>query len=208
MSATELPHRLIGFALLVCAGVSAAQTPVITDADIERARKGQPAVTDQDIEAARLEMEKAERAYDLNKVAELRHGKIPQMEAELKRLEKKGAQQTTLFKEEVSEEEIAEYSAPLKTREGRSALFRYLKDALSVTAMRDFEKTLGALREFPTKLCLVYAERDPMVPPGVGARLRKLLPSAEFHWMNEASHFAHVDAAERFARLVLPFLQS
>jgi ATP-dependent Clp protease ATP-binding subunit ClpB len=61
------------------------------------------------IEAARLEMEKAERAYDLNKVAELRHGKIPQMEEELKRLEKKGHdQKTTLFKEEVSEEEIAE----------------------------------------------------------------------------------------------------
>lgn len=53
MSATELPHRLIGFALLVCAGASAAQTPVITEADIERARQGQPAVTDQDIEAAR-----------------------------------------------------------------------------------------------------------------------------------------------------------
>jgi ATP-dependent Clp protease ATP-binding subunit ClpB len=34
----------------------------------------------EEIEAARLEMEKAERAYDLNKVAELRHGKIPQME--------------------------------------------------------------------------------------------------------------------------------
>jgi ATP-dependent Clp protease ATP-binding subunit ClpB len=62
----------------------------------------------EEIEAMRLEMEKAERAYDLNKVAELRHGKIPQMEAELKRLEKKGQGQTTLFKEEVSEEEIAE----------------------------------------------------------------------------------------------------
>jgi ATP-dependent Clp protease ATP-binding subunit ClpB len=60
------------------------------------------------IEAARLEMEKAERAYDLNKVAELRHGKIPQMEEELKKLEKAGRGQTTLFKEEVSEEEIAE----------------------------------------------------------------------------------------------------
>jgi len=60
------------------------------------------------IEAARLEMQKAERAYDLNKVAELRHGKIPQMEAELKRLEKSGREQTTLFKEEVSAEEIAE----------------------------------------------------------------------------------------------------
>jgi ATP-dependent Clp protease ATP-binding subunit ClpB len=59
------------------------------------------------IEQARLEMEKAERAYDLNKVAELRHGKLPQMEAELKKLEKAG-NTTTLFKEEVSEEEIAQ----------------------------------------------------------------------------------------------------
>jgi ATP-dependent Clp protease ATP-binding subunit ClpB len=57
------------------------------------------------------EMDKAERAYDLNKVAELRHGKIPQMEEELKRLEQKGREQTTLFKEEVSEEEIAEIVA-------------------------------------------------------------------------------------------------
>jgi len=40
------------------------------------------------LEAARLEMAKAERAYDLNTVAELRHGKIPQLEAELKKLEK------------------------------------------------------------------------------------------------------------------------
>jgi ATP-dependent Clp protease ATP-binding subunit ClpB len=65
----------------------------------------------EEIEALRLEMEKAERAYDLNKVAELRHGRIPQLEAELKRLEKKGHDQTTLFKEEVSQEEIAEVVA-------------------------------------------------------------------------------------------------
>ena len=62
----------------------------------------------EEIDATRIEMEKAERGYDLNKVAELRHGKLPQMEEELKRLEKKGREQTTLFKEEVSEEEIAE----------------------------------------------------------------------------------------------------
>jgi ATP-dependent Clp protease ATP-binding subunit ClpB len=66
----------------------------------------------EDIDAARLEMEKAERAYDLNKVAELRHGRIPQLEAELKRLESKAHDQPTrLFKEEVSEEEIAEVVA-------------------------------------------------------------------------------------------------
>jgi ATP-dependent Clp protease ATP-binding subunit ClpB len=62
----------------------------------------------EEIDATRLEMEKAERAYDLNKVAELRHGKLPQMEEELKRLDKKGREQTTLFKEEVSADEIAE----------------------------------------------------------------------------------------------------
>jgi len=72
-------------------------------ASVDKTRKLREA-----IEAARLEMEKAERAYDLNKVAELRHGKIPQLEEELKRLEKKGQGQTTLFKEEVSDEEIAE----------------------------------------------------------------------------------------------------
>jgi ATP-dependent Clp protease ATP-binding subunit ClpB len=66
----------------------------------------------EEIEAMRLEMEKAERAYDLNKVAELRHGRLPQLEAELKRLEKKAETAVAkLFKEEVSEEEIAEVVA-------------------------------------------------------------------------------------------------
>jgi ATP-dependent Clp protease ATP-binding subunit ClpB len=63
----------------------------------------------EEIEAMRLEMEKAERAYDLNKVAELRHGRLPQLEAELKRLDRKSEGAAgKLFKEEVSEEEIAE----------------------------------------------------------------------------------------------------
>jgi len=62
------------------------------------------------IEQTRLDMEKAERAYDLNTVAELRHGRIPQLEAELKKLEKAG-NSTTLFKEEVSSEDIAEVVA-------------------------------------------------------------------------------------------------
>jgi ATP-dependent Clp protease ATP-binding subunit ClpB len=73
----------------------------------EKAAVGRTRKLREEIEAARLEMEKAERGYDLNKVAELRHGRIPQLEAELKKLEKAGAA-TTLFKEEVSAEEIAE----------------------------------------------------------------------------------------------------
>ena len=60
------------------------------------------------IDATRLEMEKAERAYDLYKVADLRHGRLPQLETVLKRLEGQGRTQAKLFKEEVSAEEIAE----------------------------------------------------------------------------------------------------
>ena len=64
----------------------------------------------EELDATRIEMEKAERSYDLNKLAELRHGKIPQLEAELKKLETQDAK-TELFKEEVSSEEIAEIVA-------------------------------------------------------------------------------------------------
>ncbi|MFZ5496668.1 MAG: ATP-dependent chaperone ClpB [Verrucomicrobiota bacterium] len=62
----------------------------------------------EELEAARLEMAKAERAYDLNRIAELKHGRIPQLERELAKAEKTGPAKTTLVKEEVSAEEIAE----------------------------------------------------------------------------------------------------
>jgi len=62
----------------------------------------------EELEAARLDMAKAERAYDLNQIAELKHGRIPQLEKELAKAEKSPAAQTSLVKEEVSAEEIAE----------------------------------------------------------------------------------------------------
>src|SRR5471030_118461 len=85
----------------------------------------------EEIEALRLEMEKAERAYDLNRVAELRHGKIPQLEEELKRLEKKGRETTTLFKEEVAEV-VSKWSGVPVTRlvEGEKDKLLRLEDVL------------------------------------------------------------------------------
>jgi ATP-dependent Clp protease ATP-binding subunit ClpB len=57
----------------------------------------------------RRELEDAENRYDLNKAAELRHGKIPAMEAELKKLEAPllDGKENRLLREEVTEEEIA-----------------------------------------------------------------------------------------------------
>jgi ATP-dependent Clp protease ATP-binding subunit ClpB len=60
------------------------------------------------IDATRIEMEKAERNYDLNAVAQLRHGKMPELEARLRELEAVEAKEGALLKEEVSQEEIAD----------------------------------------------------------------------------------------------------
>ncbi|HEY4097901.1 MAG TPA: ATP-dependent chaperone ClpB, partial [Baekduia sp.] len=72
-----------------------------------------------EIEEVRRQIEEAERAYDLNRVAELRHGKLPQLEqrlhAEEERLEEKagvaGTGSGRLLREEVTEDEIAEVVA-------------------------------------------------------------------------------------------------
>ena len=63
------------------------------------------------IESARAEMERAERAYDLNLVAELKHGKLPRLEAELEALENIERKDDAILKEEVTAEEIAEIVA-------------------------------------------------------------------------------------------------
>ena len=64
----------------------------------------------EDIEQLHQEIEKAEREYDLNKAAELKYGKLPDLEKTLKEEEEKfinnrGA--SPLLREEVVEEEIA-----------------------------------------------------------------------------------------------------
>jgi len=68
----------------------------------------------EEIEQLRLDIEAAERAYDLNKVAELRHGKLPELEkrlAESAEIAKEKKAQSQLLQEEVTEDEIADVVA-------------------------------------------------------------------------------------------------
>ena len=60
------------------------------------------------IETTRSEMERAERAYDLNLVAELKHGKLPNLEAELEKLENTEKKADSILKHEVTAAEIAD----------------------------------------------------------------------------------------------------
>ena len=106
-----------------------------------------------------------------------------------------------------SREEHREYAAPLSTPAGRRGFYRHLHDALDAREMRRFVAALGKTA-FPIPLLLVYAKRDPMVPPSVGQRLRALVPAARFVELADASHFAHVDAAPQFVAAIEEFLAS
>jgi ATP-dependent Clp protease ATP-binding subunit ClpB len=64
-----------------------------------------------EIEQVKIEVEQAERSYDLNRAAELRYGKLVALEQKLKKQEadfEAKRSQKSLLKEEVGEEDIAE----------------------------------------------------------------------------------------------------
>ncbi|HEY4427515.1 MAG TPA: ATP-dependent chaperone ClpB [Solirubrobacteraceae bacterium] len=67
-----------------------------------------------ELEQVRREIEEAERNYDLNRAAELRHGRLPELERRLQAEEERLSQKqggTRLLREEVTEDEIAEIVA-------------------------------------------------------------------------------------------------
>lgn len=80
--------------------------------DAEKAELGKAQTVREEIEKIRQQMEQAEREYDLQKLAELRHGKLPQLESQLADLEAREHDEVqtgdALVREEVSPEEIAE----------------------------------------------------------------------------------------------------
>jgi ATP-dependent Clp protease ATP-binding subunit ClpB len=69
----------------------------------------------EELEHVRREIEEAERNYDLNRAAELRHGRLPELErrleAEEERLQQKQGGGFQLLREEVTADEIAEVVA-------------------------------------------------------------------------------------------------
>jgi ATP-dependent Clp protease ATP-binding subunit ClpB len=65
----------------------------------------------EEIEQVKRQIEQAERAYDLNRAAELRHGRLPALESRLKADEAQLSEKQAgkrLLREEVTEDEIAE----------------------------------------------------------------------------------------------------
>ncbi len=63
----------------------------------------------EEIEQVNAQMEKAEREYDLNKAAELKYGRLPELQKQLEEQEKiaESAKESSLLRDKVGEEEIA-----------------------------------------------------------------------------------------------------
>src|SRR5580765_7464908 len=76
----------------------------------EKAAVNAVSVVQQQLEQAKIELEQAERRSDLAKSAELKHGRIPELERKLAGLEKQStlnSQRSTLLRQEVTDEDIA-----------------------------------------------------------------------------------------------------
>ena len=75
--------------------------------DGERASIGSVQKIKEELEKVNGEIEKAERAYDLSKLAELKYGKVPALQKRLAEAEEKiGSEKNTLLRDRVTEEEI------------------------------------------------------------------------------------------------------
>ena len=91
----------------------------------------------EEIEKTNGEIEQAERSYDLNKVAELRYGKLPELQKQLEEEEKKeNNKENVLLRNKVTADEIAEIVSrwtgiPVaKLMEGEREKILHLKDLL------------------------------------------------------------------------------
>ncbi|WP_084161430.1 alpha/beta fold hydrolase [Nocardia sp. BMG51109] len=109
-------------------------------------------------------------------------------------------------------EEVHRYGDPFTGDEGVGAFVDYLRDVMAPAGFADFDRELARRRSrgepFPVPLQLIYANQDPLVPPGVGERLAELIPDAELCRLDRSSHFAHVDTPAEVTDLVLRFLRT
>jgi pimeloyl-ACP methyl ester carboxylesterase len=113
-------------------------------------------------------------------------------------------------KDMLSEEECVETGRLFETLEGGRVFAKILAESLDpaehaalIGALRDRGRRTGHALPCPVKI--LYATKDRMVPPSFGPRYHADLPGSELVWMDDASHFLHVDAPERTVAEILAF---
>ena len=162
----------------------------------------------EELDRYRRELEEAENNYDLNKAAELRHGKIPTLEKELHVYEQQVNEQTEsrLLREEVTSEEIASIVSRwtgipvMKLVEGEREKLLRLKETLG-------ERVVGQDQAVQLVTEAVWRARagikDPKKPIGsflflgpTGVGKTELAKSLAANLFDSEEHFIRIDMSE------------
>ncbi|WP_391208120.1 ATP-dependent Clp protease ATP-binding subunit [Psychrobacillus sp. L4] len=162
----------------------------------------------EELDRYRRELEDAENKYDLNKAAELRHGKIPSLEKELQVYEQQVNEETEsrLLREEVTAEEIASIVSrwtgiPVtKLVEGEREKLLRLKETLG-------ERVVGQDQAVQLVTEAVWRARagikDPRKPIGsflflgpTGVGKTELAKSLAANLFDSEEHFIRIDMSE------------
>lgn len=99
-------------------------------------------------------------------------------------------------KDMMSVEECTEYGRLFETLDGARVFARILAESLDPA---EHARVVAELRRrpLPCPVKLLFARKDVMVPPAFGPMYQADMPGSELVWIDDASHFLHVDAPER-----------
>ena len=162
----------------------------------------------EEIEAVSGEIEKAEREYDLNKAAELKYGKLPQLKKQLEEEEKiaEEASQSNLLRDKVNEEEIAKVvgkwtGIPVsKLMEGEREKLLHLEDILHESVIGQDEAVTKVTEAIIRSRAGIADPNRPigsflfLGPTGVGkTQLAKALAKTLF---DDANNMVRIDMSE------------
>jgi pimeloyl-ACP methyl ester carboxylesterase len=106
-----------------------------------------------------------------------------------------------------SREETREYSRWTADELSRELFFRQLRETMSPYEMKRLPAAIAQARaenRLPP-IRLIWSRWDPLVPPAFGPKYQALLPESELVWIDDSSHFLHVDTPEAAVREILRF---
>jgi len=102
---------------------------------------------------------------------------------------------------------IAHHLASLQDRDARRAFILTARSVLDLHGQRvDARNRLYLAHQLPTMI--IWGGRDRLIPVAHGTHAHQLIPGSRLEIFDEAGHFPHQDEPERFARILLDFLDS
>jgi pimeloyl-ACP methyl ester carboxylesterase len=109
---------------------------------------------------------------------------------------------TFVDKTKITEEMIAEYVEPLKSRHGRRAVAEFIRRAIPP----DFRERIARYPGLSQPALVLVGDSDTMVGRDGAERLARDLPNARFVYLDRCGHAPQEDAPERINAILAEFL--